>query len=225
MKLGTGHTMLDTDTKKTNKDLILDAAEKLFAIKGFYGVSMRQIATQATVDVALISYHFGNKKQLFDSVLLRRTEVLNRERIQMLDDCLRRAKPNPPPLHEIIDAFTHPLLNRANKGSEGWRSYFALIAQINNHPELGSIIMTRYFDPLVKKFIEAIQMTLPDSHAVDVYWCYHFLSGALTLTFAETGRIDNLSGGQCRSEDLDAVHERLVPFITAGFKAVCEQND
>ena len=217
--------MLEDDRKKTNKELILDAAEKLFAIKGFYGVSMRQIATQASVDVALISYHFGNKRQLFDSVLLRRTEVLNRERIQMLDDCLRRAKPDSPPLDEIIDAFTHPLLNRANKGGEGWRSYFALIAQINNHPELGSVIMTHYFDPLVKKFIEAIKLALPNSQAVDIYWCYHFLSGALTLTFAETGRIDNLSDGQCLSEDLDAVHQRLVPFITAGFKAVCGDHE
>ncbi|MFC3194704.1 TetR/AcrR family transcriptional regulator [Marinicella sediminis] len=207
------------DKTKSTKDLILDAAEKLFAIRGFYGVSIRQITTEAGVDPALASYHFGKKQDIFNAVMLRRAEILNRERIQMLDDCIRRAKPNPAPLHEIIDAFTHALLNRSNKGGEGWKSYFAIIAQINNHPELGGVIMTQYFDPLAKKFIAAIQATMPGSQAEDLYWCYHFLSGALTLTFSGTERISNLSGGLCHAKNLDAVHERLVPFITAGFEA------
>ncbi len=211
--------------KKKTKDLILDAAEELFAIRGFYGVSIRQITSKAEVDPALASYHFGKKKDIFEAVMLRRAEVLNRERIQMLDDCIRRAKPNPAPLNEIIDAFTHALLNRSLKGGDGWRSYFAIIAQINNHPELGGVIMSQYFDPLAKKFIAAIQANMPDSQDEDLFWCYHFLSGALTLTFSGTERISKLSAGVCSSSDLDAVHERLVPFITAGFKAFDKQRN
>jgi hypothetical protein len=38
---------------------------------------------------------------------------------------------------------------------------------------------------------------------------------------SETGRIDKLSGGACRSSDLDSVHERLVPYCAAGFRALC----
>lgn len=208
----------------STKDRILNAAEKLFATRGFYGVSIRQITTEADVDPALASYHFGKKKDIFNAVMLRRAEVLNRERIAMLDDCIRRAKPNPAPLHEIIDAFTHALLNRATQGGQGWKNYFAIIAQINNHPELGGIIMTQYFDPLAKKFIAAIQDTLPDSQPQDLYWCYHFLSGALTLTFSGTERINNLSEGLCPPSDLYAVHDRLVPFITAGFKVFANDS-
>jgi hypothetical protein len=81
--------------------------------------------------------------------------------------------------------------------------------------------MTRYFDPVVQAFIRALQQAMPGCDKRDMYWSYHFLSGALTLTFAETGRIDNLSQGVCRSSDLESVHERLVPFISAGFRAVC----
>ncbi|TDR23371.1 TetR/AcrR family transcriptional regulator [Marinicella litoralis] len=209
--------------KKNTKDLILDAAEKLFAVRGFYGVSIRQITAEADVDPALASYHFGKKNDIFDAVMLRRAEILNRERIQMLDDCIRRAQPNPAPLHEIIDAFTHALLNRSNKGGTGWKSYFAIIAQINNHPELGGVIMTQYFDPLAKKFLDAIHATMPAAEKEDLFWCYHFLSGALTLTFSGTERISNLSDGLCQSSNLDAVHERLVPFITAGFEAFKQQ--
>ena len=40
----------------------------------------------------------------------------------------------------------------------------------------------------------------------------------MVLTFAETGRIDNLSGGLCKSTDIDSVHARLPKFIAAGFE-------
>lgn len=207
--------------RKNNRERILDAAERQFAKLGFFGTSLRDIARTAGVDVALISYHFGKKQELFDAVMLRRAEILNAERQQMLEAAQRRHAPNPPPIEEIIDAFTHALLNRSTKGGEGWRSYFALIAQVNNHPQWGGAVMNQYFDPLVYKFLDALRDALPGCDERDLFWCYHFLSGALTLTFAETGRIDKLSDGLCNSEDLDDVHERLVPFISAGFKSVC----
>jgi AcrR family transcriptional regulator len=57
---------------KPGKDRILDAAERLFARHGFYGVSVRDITKAAEVDVALVSYHFGGKRELFASVFQRR---------------------------------------------------------------------------------------------------------------------------------------------------------
>ena len=81
--------------------------------------------------------------------------------------------------------------------------------------------MTEHFDPLVERFIAVLREALPECSAREVFWGYQFLSGALTLTFAETGRIDKLSGGLCKSSDLDSVHERLAPFVAAGFRALC----
>jgi AcrR family transcriptional regulator len=206
---------------QATRDRILDEAEKLFAERGFYGVSIRDVTGAADVDVALVAYHFGNKQGLLEAVFLRRAADLNDERLARLDAVLEAAKRKAPRLEDIIDAFTHPLLDRSSRGSPGWKSYFALIAEINNSPEFGGVLMTRFFDPVVHRFIEAIRLALPKADDRDVYWAYHFLSGALTLTFAETGRIDKLSGGVCKSSDLASVHERLVPFCAAGFRAVC----
>ncbi len=206
---------------RATRERILDAAEKLFAERGFHAVSVRDITQAAGVDVALVNYHFGGKQSLFEDVLRRRAAVLNEERLRRLAAVVDDAAPQPPQVEAIIDAFTHPLLDRSARGGAGWKAYFALIAQVNNSREFGGLIMTRYFDPVVHAFIDALRASMPGCDERDLYWSYHFLSGALTLTFAETGRIDNLSQGLCRSSDLDSVHERLVPYVAAGFRALC----
>lgn len=206
---------------EATRQKILDTAEILFAERGFHSVSVRDITTAAGVDVALINYHFGSKQLLFETVFMRRAEVLNAERLRRLEAAVQRAKPRAPKVEDIIDAFTHPLLDRSARGGPGWKAYFALIAQVNNSTEFGGLMMTRYFDPVVHAFIAALRRAFPGCDDRELYWSYHFLSGALTLTFAETGRIDNLSQGACRSNDLDSVHQRLVPYVAAGFRALC----
>ena len=209
---------------RNGKERILDAAEELFAQRGFYGVSLREITQAARVDVALVGYHCGGKRELFTAVFERRAVVLNRERSERLEAVRHAALPGAPALEAIINAFTAPLLERSARGGAGWKSYFALIAYVNNSPEFGPEMMTRHFDPLASRFIAAIRAALPRCPPREIYWGYQFLTGALTLTFAETGRIDQLSGGLCRAMDLDSVHERLAPYMAAGLRALCART-
>lgn len=51
---------------------ILEIAEKLFSENGFDGTSVRQIAKSAQVNIAMISYYFGSKEKLLESLLLYR---------------------------------------------------------------------------------------------------------------------------------------------------------
>ncbi len=208
--------------KTSNKQRIIEVAERLFAQRGFDGVSLREITNEAGVDVALVKYHFGSKQGLFDELLRRRAEALNQERGDALDAVL--ARHDPAPVEEIVDAFTHTLLNKVVSEDPSWRSYFGMLAQVNNNPEWGGKSMSKHFDPLVRRFLDALRRSLPDCDEADLYWCYHFWSGALTLTFADTKRIDALSGGLCSSSDFESVHKRLVPFISAGFMALCQKQ-
>ena len=218
-------TKQKTAGPRPGKERILDAAERLFARHGFYGVSVRNITDAAEVDVALVNYHFGSKRELFAAVFQRRAEILNPERLARLEEVRRAALPGVPSLEDIINSFTYPLLERSARGGPGWKSYFALVAQVNNSPEWGPVLMTQYFDPLVERLIAALREALPDCPLREIYWGYQFLTGALTITFAETGRIDKLSGGLCKSSDLDSVHERLPPYVAAGFRAICGSKE
>ena len=49
----------------TTRERIFDAARELFAEKGYAGTPVRDIATAAGVDPALVIRHFGSKEQLF----------------------------------------------------------------------------------------------------------------------------------------------------------------
>ena len=53
----------------TTKDKLLLHARRLFWANGYSNVSLRQITSEAGVDVALISRHFGGKLGLFEATL------------------------------------------------------------------------------------------------------------------------------------------------------------
>jgi AcrR family transcriptional regulator len=56
----------------STRDLILDAAERRFAERGFAGVSMRDIAAQAGLkNQASLYHHFRDKRALYEAVLAR----------------------------------------------------------------------------------------------------------------------------------------------------------
>lgn len=202
------------------RESILDAAEDLFSKHGFYGVTIREVAREAGVDTALVHYYFGAKRGLFDSVFLRRAEVWNNERVDAINRYARDAG-DAMTLEGLLEAFLRPPFQWSLKGGPGWKHYSALVAQTNANPTFGGETMARYFDPAIRRLIELIHQTMPQAREVDLYWAYHNLSGALTLTLGETGRLDRLSGGLCRSGDLETAGDYMVRFAAAGFRAVC----
>ena len=60
----------------TKKEIIIESALKLFSTKGFEGTSVREIASDAGVNVAMINYYFGSKEKLFESVVEYRSLFL-----------------------------------------------------------------------------------------------------------------------------------------------------
>ncbi len=213
-------------SKKTERSLktserILDVAEELFSQHGLYGVTIREIAKGAGVDTALLHYYFGTKNGIFDAVLLRRAEILNRDRMDAMD-AYEAAAGKKATVEGAIAAFLHPVFEWSNSGGRGWKNYCSLVAQVNNTPAWGGESMARYFDPVVQRLVAVLRRAMPKARDEDLFWCYHLLSGALTLTLSETGRIDRLSKNACRSSDLEAIEPRMVAYCAAGFRKVCE---
>jgi AcrR family transcriptional regulator len=202
---------------------ILDAAETLFSKHGLYGVTLKDVAKCVGVHHTLLNYYFKDKKKLFDAVFARRAVISSERRIKALDE-YESSTGGKPTVEGALRAFLDCDLDLYIEGDAGWRNYAALGAQVANTPEWGAELMDKHFDPVVLQLIKLLKKALPGSSKEDIFWSYHFVSGALMLTLARTGRIDKLSGGACRSEDFAAVKERMSSFMAGGFLAVYRQR-
>jgi AcrR family transcriptional regulator len=203
------------------RNAILDSAESLFAEHGLDGVTVREITKAAGVDVALAHYYFETKRGLFDAVFMRRAKILNDARMASIDAYEEDPGPEGATVEGLINAFLAPVLERWANGGAGWKSYLALVALVNNTTKWGGETMSRSFDPVIERLIAGLRRALPGATDDDLYWSYHFLSGALTLTMAETGRLDRLSGGKCKSSDAVAASSRMPAYAAAGFRMLC----
>jgi AcrR family transcriptional regulator len=196
---------------------LLDSAESLFAERGFFGVTTRQVADAAGVDVALIYYHFKNKSGLFDAVFERRARPLVLARRDSLRSYVAAA--GKISVEGAVAAFINPMIDLWLHGDAGWRSYFALVAQIDNTPWGGEIIH-RFFDGNVHELIDVLQRALPGIPKRELYWAYNFLAGSMMLALSGTERVDRLSEGLCHAKDLEAARQRLLSYCAGGLLAM-----
>lgn len=202
---------------------LLDAAEALFSQHGFSAVTIKDIAEKVGVHKSLVHYYFTDKQAVFDKVMARRAPVTSGRRMEALD-AYERAVDGKPTVEGALRAFLDTDLDTYSTGGAGWRNFGALSAQINNTPAWGAEIMDRLYDPVVLRLIDLLKKAMPDSAEEDIFWGYHFVSGALTLTLARTGRIDRLSDGLCRSDDFEAVKARMAEFMAHGFIGICRSR-
>jgi AcrR family transcriptional regulator len=202
---------------------ILDAAEELFSRHGLHGVTLKDVAQRVGVHHTLMNYYFDDKKTLFDAVLARRAAVTNVQRTRALDD-YEAASAGRPTVEGALRAFLDTDLDLYIQGGERWKNYAAVVAQVAAAPEWGADLMEQHFDPVVLRLVEILRKALPDGSEADIFWSYQFVTGALMLTLARTGRIDKLSRGACRSDDFAAVKDRMATFMAAGFLSVCRRE-
>src|SRR4051812_9252444 len=74
-------------TENTDKKTqIIYTAEQLFSKKGFNGTSVREIAKEAGINIAMISYYFGSKEKLMEAVFERRSNNVRFQVEALLQD-------------------------------------------------------------------------------------------------------------------------------------------
>lgn len=203
--------------------LILDTAEDLFSQRGYFGVTIKDVADQMGIHPALIHYYYDGKQALFDAVFQRRVDYAVEARTAGLDAYAEEVGDHPT-VEGALTAYYDRAFDVYINGDEGWRNFGRIFAQVNNAPGYGAEKMDLYFDPLVLRLIGLLRKALPDADPEDLFWSFQFTSGAYSLILSRTGRIDRLSDGLCASDDFEAVRERFVTFMSAGFNALHTQR-
>ncbi|WCT79228.1 TetR/AcrR family transcriptional regulator [Novosphingobium humi] len=209
--------MASDELKKSKRDIILDAAEALFAVHGFDGVSMRMIAERAPVGLGLLTHHFPAKDQLFVAVLERRADIINMARLAALDAL------DKPDMEALLTAFLQPYVDRIAMDDEGWRAYARLHAMMTQDARW-TPVAAAIFGPVAEAMIARMQDVEPRlTHEMAVRG-YVFLLGGMVSMFADTRLLDRLTDGRLSSADVSASFGPIVRFAAAGIRALGKQD-
>jgi AcrR family transcriptional regulator len=188
---------------------ILDAAERLYADRGFADVTLRDIVAAAGVNLAAVNYHFGSKDELIAELFVTRSLATNRERLNELK-AAEAAGGGRADIDAILRALVGPTL-RGCLGPDNERSAaarFMIRASIESVPPIRRI-KNREIDHL-RKFAAAMRRSLPGRNQVDLYWGLHFALAMAHQTIRDSERLTKLSEGSCDLDNVQGIIERIV---------------
>jgi len=207
--------MSESSTSNTRVKL-LDAAERLFALNGIGGTSLRAITSEAGTNLASIHYHFGNKEALVEAVFARRIEPVNRDRLERLDRVEAESEPN---LEDVIRAFVRPALSLLRSPDHGGAHVMNLMGRLYSEPGDLKFAILKQFEEIAQRFGAALHRALPILPPDELFWRFHFMIGSMAFTLVAGDVIEHRSEGRIILDDVDANVERLVSFIAGGLRA------
>jgi AcrR family transcriptional regulator len=191
------------------REAILRAAERPFALKGYDGTTMRQIAEAAGVQLSLVVYHFTSKIGLYSAIF--------EERRYVNDERLARLKTIPDlhaddALEQIVDAFTGPVFALHEDPDDIW--FARLVLRESSDPSSQERpVIREYFDPLAREFIKALEAALPGKPEGFHQWAYLFSVGALTQSAFDTRML-----ALAENPDYGHKHDWLRSYLVAALR-------
>lgn len=148
---------MKTDTRTK----VLDTALKLFAEKGYLGVSVRDIMSTAGVNIASAHYHFGSKAALYDATFLRSYTLVDKGRRQQLTAAVAKGAKGKKGLEAILRALVLPhyslLLDDVHAPFVGLANRF-----LSEPDDLIKEMVLKHIAETRRQFIEALTQLLPD---------------------------------------------------------------
>jgi AcrR family transcriptional regulator len=198
---------------------ILDAAEELFAMRGFSETSLRQITNNAEVNLASVNYHFGSKKELIQAVIERYLSIMVpniEQRLLMLAN-----NEQTPTLEQVLAAFLEPILALNDERKNGTNILLKLLGRgySDSQGHLRWFITTNYGD-VMQLFLGLIQQANPSLPASEIFWRLHFTLGSVVFTMSSSEALIDISANDFNERlDTQGVIKRLITFIAAGVGA------
>jgi len=214
-----GHAQQDT------KNRLLDAAERLFAERGFEGTSVRAVTRAAAASVSAANYHFGSKEALLHAALVRRLEPLNRRRLECLTSAERAAGGGPVSVEAIVEAFLRPGFEVRRSLQADQASYRHIAARLYTDPHgMVSSLKAELFGPVIGRFLDALGRALPDRSLEELALGFQFLIGVMVHV------ISSHEGGSERQQSPSAIADDqlldcMISFTAAGLRAASRAGD
>ena len=135
--------MVKTTLEKARKDpesmkaRILAVARRIYGEYGFHGTTMRMIAKEVGIDISTLHYHWGEKRELYEAVIIDINNDLGKKFIEV---------------EKVIHG--RPLQERIAIGID------TMVDHLFLHPEISNLVLFRYFGKI--RHEELVDLKVPE---------------------------------------------------------------
>ena len=207
-----------TRKSATTRQRIVQAAERLFAQKGFKAMTLRDVTREARVNLAAVNYHFGTKRDLIREVVRSRFEPINEARIQRLNESIERHSPDPVPVREIFEALFHPLFDSANTRRGPDRVLMQMIGRSLSEPaDFLREMHEEFFAGLSQRFLMELKRSQPQLSDAALQYRFFFSVSTMLGAISDQVRLGMISRNRIDSTNIKTLVDELVAFVAAGF--------
>ena len=209
-------------TRQANtRGAILEAAEELFAERGFGAVSLREIARTAGANAGSLVYHFGDKTALLREIYGARSAAMNARRMELLHEATR-VEGRDRRIEAILRAYLIPAFDGPDAGGARFTRLRAVLSAEGNAE--AAAIIAETFDATSHAFIDALHACVPGAAREAIVWRSQFLLGSLYYTLVNPDRLERLSGGAIDAGDREAAIDAIVHATADAVRGAARPN-
>lgn len=202
-------TTIDTKTQ------ILDVAERLIAERGFSATTLRNIVSEADVNLAAVHYHFGSKEELLRAVVHRMAAPIIKRQLEMLNRL--KAKTDAPSVEDILTVFLTPPFELIAGDERNGMLRARFMGRCQSEPEPVQSIARGEFSSSLEPFLDILQRVLPEQSRSQLDWKMDLVVASLIRVQIKAGTPNALlkSG---KPQDIQATISKLVTFLAGGMR-------
>jgi len=206
------------ETGKQVQDRLLDAAERLFAKKGFDGASVRDITSQADCNVAAVNYHFGGKDKLYLDVLRRRMHMLRSVRIVAINEVMSQSKDDIT-LEALLGTFARAFIEPLFDQSKG-RRFMELMTREMFDPRLApGMFLEEAIIPVLTVLQQALLKVCPGLDEKKAALSIQSIVAQLLHTVHAKKMFEQIDNVKLPAYDIAEIVDHIVEFSAAGIRA------
>ena len=192
-----------------NRARILDAAERLFATRGFAATSVREIVREAGVTNPMLYYYFGSKEDLFIHLIRERFQTFARtfsERLAQQDT-----------VQGVLSAWAHATMEGTREFSTSIRLVFASV--FGPHEGMPMDVVLHESAGLLSILYTHVARVAPDVAEERRHLALFFFRGALdNLIHVQLLRPDAVGNNE---EFIQVVVDRVAAMFTDTLPTAC----
>jgi len=207
------------------RERLLDATEKVMAVEGFDGASVRQITSLAGCNVAAVNYYFGSKENLYIEMFRRRLREMTAKRKEVIEQIMS-GENGPVTLEKLLEGFSRAFLEPLIDEEKGRRFIKLMVSEINTPRLPEKMFHEEVAEPTLKSLGSAMKQIYPQMSDEQLMLCMISVIGQLVhlIRFTETIGAE-LMGEQFHVPELSSWIGHVVKFSAAGVRSYFEDGE